>query len=421
MDKAISAYLLKLRRSHPFLATLSLFARYEFKSDVDKFCTDDRTIYIDPEYFKPLGQEEKTGLLLHVTLHTALQHGLRVSIRNPTIWNIAADIVVNNIILETGIFKPPRDTAVDKQYMDWSVEQVYEQLMALPKKSKPIQQAMQNLQSNKSHADKDNHLTTEYPGSYLTAKKKDNKSLEKVLTRLYQGHSDLKATIQVAKTPEKSVHQIQKDKQYWQSALRKADTVRRMEEKKQGQLPANLLREIELLLSPNLDWRTLLWHFVARTPSDFGDFDRRFVYRGLYLDKLETESLNVLVAIDTSGSIADEELAEFIAELRGIQRAYQFIKVTLYYVDADIYGPYDFRDKDLPPSPRGGGGTDFAVFFEKILTPSKEEEFDIVVYFTDGYGTFPKRHPRLDTLWVISAGGEQSNKFPFGRVARLAS
>ena len=75
-------------------------------------------------------------------------------------------------------------------------------------------------------------------------------------------------------------------------------------------------RELESVLKPEVDWRTALWKFIAKTPSDFDDLDRRFIYRGLYLEGLLTDSLKVSVCIDTSGSVSGELLDQFMAELK---------------------------------------------------------------------------------------------------------
>ncbi|HBO96355.1 MAG TPA: hypothetical protein DD667_23970, partial [Gammaproteobacteria bacterium] len=95
MDQLISAYLIKLRREHPFFATLSLYMRYEFDDRIRQFTTDGRTARLNPRYLSNLKASERVGTLLHLTLHCALNHPRRCGSRIAEIWNIAADIVVN--------------------------------------------------------------------------------------------------------------------------------------------------------------------------------------------------------------------------------------------------------------------------------------------------------------------------------------
>ncbi len=404
MEREITAYLLKLRKAHPFFATLSMFARYRFVERVEQFETDGSDISINPAYFRGLLEREKTGVLLHITLHTALLHAIRVGVRNRTVWNIASDIVVNNIILEAGDFDVPPQTSLETRYSGLSVEQVYESLMNLHKSSDSIREAA---------------LTEPYDSGDGNPRPNDAQ-IQGVIQKLYPVLNDLaypENTIGKPSVPTAG-HSAER---YWKNVFRKAEVAMKYGSKQQGTLPAGMLREIDRLMNPQLDWRWLLWNFTVRTPSDFSGFDRRFVYRGIYLDKLESESLDILLAIDTSGSIDEEELRQFCSELVAIQNTYHFINVVLYYVDAGIYGPYELAPQSAASIPIGGGGTDFSVFFEHMNRTSQTQEFDLIIYFTDGFGAFPERPPSAETLWVVTSGGLESDQFPFGQVARLSN
>lgn len=438
MEQEISAHLLKLRRTHPFLATISLFARYRFNNRVDSFETDGNYIDINPDYFKQLKDKQKTGVLLHVTLHAALLHPQRIALRNPSIWNIAADIVVNNTIFQAGSFEVPPKTAFEEKYADLCVEQVYEALMHIYNKSETIKKAALAEVNSNHNADSDNATNSEKtrlsndkknPCSKSNGKDSNEQAsleqspssnqVQSILEKLYPYQKDLVTVDNKSSDSNKTGIDNLKTRQYWQNAFRKADAVTRLGAKNQGQLPEGLLREINQLLHPELDWRWILWNFVARTPTDFEGFDRRFAYQGLYLDQLQSDRLNVLVAVDTSGSIDESELTKFISELVAITNTYNIINVILYYVDAAIYGPYQLIEGvDIAP-PMGGGGTDFSVFYQEVVDIYGTNELDLVVYFTDGYGEFPQNNPTIETLWVVTSGGLESDQFPFGQVTRL--
>lgn len=435
MDQEISAHLLKLRRTNPFLATISLFANYRFDQSVHLFETDGDLIRINSDYFKRLQPKQKTGVLLHITLHTALQHAARAGARNASIWNIAADIVVNNIILESGDFISPPNTAVESKYSDHSVEQVYETLTHLHNKSAAFKSAAMNVQSSECSSGKpvptqdssangakdDPNAQLDESAKNTTIKNTNSPStsqIQTLLESLYPCHSDLKS--EPSTSTEKPTTSAAKTQLYWQNAFRKAEIAERFGSKLQGDLPAGLLREIDLIMNPELDWKWLLWNFVVRTPSDFEGFDRRFIHQGLYLDQLESNRLNVLVAVDTSASIEQHELTQFLSELTSIIHIYHFIQVELYYVDADIYGPFELSSSDQLDPPIGGGGTDFSVFYEKVVENYEGDSLDVIVYFTDGYGEFPANSSPVDTLWIVTSGGLESELFPFGQVARLA-
>ena len=66
----------------------------------------------------------------------------------------------------------------------------------------------------------------------------------------------------------------------------------------QGLLPAGIEEEINSVVEPEVDWRSALWKFISKTPSDFDEIDRRFIYKGLYLEGLMTEGVVADVCID---------------------------------------------------------------------------------------------------------------------------
>ncbi len=415
MDQRISSYLLQLRRHHPFLATISLMATYQFDAQTDNITADGKSIQINPDYFQQLAIDEKNGLLLHATLHNALLHPIRCGVRDLQIWNIAADIVVNQIIIEAGAFKPPPNTAVEPKYADLSVEQVYEKLCVV---AKQLAGSAAQKSSNSQQQQK-----TGGGGKSGSPDQSAEQIANDLLSQIYPAIADLQG-----KPPQQSNSQshpqAQRDQKalenHWKAAFKKAEAVQRLHQKNRGQLPAGLLREIDTLYQPELDWKTLLWRFVSKTPCDYSGYDRRFLYQKLYLEQLESESLTLIVAIDTSGSIEKEELSQFISELSAILNAYPFIEATLFYVDAEVYGPYPIdANFELPPI-CGDGGTDFRDLFR--IAEQQRSPFDdmLCIYMTDGDGEFPAHAPSMPVLWVVCNGGLESHRFPFGEVARLS-
>lgn len=417
MDREISAALLKLRMKHPFLATLSMYMRYQFTSSVDAIETDGRTAWINPDYYKRLGAASRLASLAHITLHSALLHPLRCGPRNFDLWTIAADIVVNGILQASGMEAPP-GTAVEPRYKDLSVEQVYRKL----------EQDGKQLASNcTTQSDGDGQQEAELQGQQCgrqAVSMPDNDGQEspaQMMQKLYPAMDDMrrgrKSTNELQSSPD-SKQQRCGIENYWKVALIKARTIIEMQERSMGAIPAGLLREIECVVNPKLDWRAILWRFMARTPCDFQGFDRRFIHRGLYLDQLESDSLNIYIAMDTSGSISDEELEQFRAEVEAIERCYGHLKVWLYFVDADVYGPYELNSLPKLTSAYGGGGTDFDVFFRQLEEDKDRIYASLCIYMTDGLGAFPDKAPDMPVLWVVCED-DWLTEFPFGEVAYL--
>ena len=322
-DRNISAALLKIRMASPFFGCLSLFAKYRPRKDIPTACTDGENIFFNEDFMKNLNKDELCGVLLHELLHCALLHTslLRKGIRDNTLWNIAADVVVNNIIQQQGNFALPSGSIQMPQFVDLSVEQIYEKLMA--SKKRPDLKIL------------DIEYTT--AGGKETKKTgADNKKLRELEGK-------------------------------WKTALNQAAVTESIKEGGKGQGVGSILgtREYNSIMEPQLDWRSMLRRFLVRTPTDFSGFDRRFVHQGLYLEDLSGESVRVHVAIDTSGSISSQELDEFAGELKGILRSYPHIKCDLYFADYDIDGPYKLNSQSDIPEPHRRRRNFFCSLFSK--------------------------------------------------------
>jgi predicted metal-dependent peptidase len=379
----ISASLLRLRMKSPFFGTLAMFARFVSCNTIPAAATDGRDIYFNPEFLKSLSTNQQDGLLLHEILHAALLHPLRLGERDPELWNIAADIIVNGMILRQSGLELPAGGLRDERLEHLSVEEVYELLRRARSEEPPNT-------GNKPYQLADLDLLA--PDSGNPRKGSDAGT----------GNRRLDSSALTA---------------HWRQALQQATTIARTTQ--WGKLPVGIDRELESILNPQLDWRSYLWRYLVRTPTDFQGFDRRFVGRGLYLEALQCESVRVYVAIDTSGSVAQQTLGLFISEVQGILGAYPHLECDLYYVDCDAYGPYPLTIDSTLPTPEGGGGTSFVPFFDRVGETWDEHAQAICIYLTDGYGEFPDPVPTLPTLWVVTPGGLDLALFPFGEAVRL--
>jgi predicted metal-dependent peptidase len=377
-DKIISASILRLRMKSPFFATLALFARFVPTSALPTAATDGRDIFYNPEFLTSLPPLQVDGLLLHEVLHAALLHIPRRGTRDRKWWNVAADIVVNSIIADRSGFELPPEGIRDRKLEQLSVEEIYELL----------------LQKQPTNCDCGRDLLDESPQCSELEQSDDRDFLST--------SPSWKAAIEA----------------HWKAAIQKAIAIDRSTNT-QGTLPAGLSRLLDEITEPQLDWRSYLWRYLVRTPTDFVGFDRRFVGRGLYLDTLDGESVQVFVAVDTSGSIADSQMRQFLGEVCGILNAYPHIKGELYYVDATAYGPYEIEPNGKIPPPVGGGGTSFVPFFDAVRKTWDGYTNGVCIYLTDGYGTFPTEVPELPVLWVVTPGGLGLEQFPFGETVRL--
>lgn len=345
---------------NPFFGTLALFADWRIDETVTTAATDGRSIWLAPSYAATLSDSRLAAVLVHELLHCALEHPKRRGRREPFLWNVAADIVVNGMIVSEGNLELPDGTIVDRELAKLSTEEVFEQI----RRRDPAGFAL--------------GLTDVLPAP----------------TQIVTDHAT-----------------------HWANAREQAMAAARRRDHSWGTHAGGELREITRLSRPELPWHELLWRFLATALADYQGFDRRFVGRGLYLEVLEPQRLRLAVAVDTSGSVNSEALGLFMSELDGVLGAYPDIEGELFFADAKVYGPFPLTREALDRHPVGGGGTSFEPFFRHARM--SEPEPDLCIYFTDGDGSFPSEPPRVPTLWVVPPGGKASPEFPFGDLARL--
>lgn len=397
LSDLISATRIRLRRHSPFFAALALFVDVRFTEEVPIAATDGRLLFFHPEGYGDLKPAERDAVFLHELLHAALLHPSRRGVRDPELFNIAADIVVNGMVASEESVALPQGAIRDIKLEHLSVEEIYELLQKKSKKKKHTLPLADLLQ----------------PGSMGSAAEQEKG----------EGGDQGKAKEGGdggASNPAGELHELHDRgalEAHWKQAIQQARVL--ASSQGQGRLPAGMQRHLGEIADPQIDWRSQLWRYLVRTPTDFSGFDRRFLHRGLYLDHLEGESVQVFVCIDTSGSIDDEQMSLFIGEVSGILSSYPMLDCRLWYADADCYGPYTISGIREIPRPEGGGGTDFRPFFKAAMEAWSGDQEAICVYLTDGYGDFPEEMPQLPVLWVIVPGGLPSDEIPYGEICRL--
>jgi predicted metal-dependent peptidase len=183
-------------------------------------------------------------------------------------------------------------------------------------------------------------------------------------------------------------------------------------------LPGRVVKELSALaerLRSSLDWRRILRAFAQSSAR--GDLQytikrqsRRFGTRpGLRIRRVS----RLLVAVDTSGSISDAELHRFFSEIDAIHRSGAYIHI----VECDAKVQRDYPYKGLKPTAVAGrGGTAFDPVF--IFINRSIHRYDGCIYLTDGFASKPEIRPRCPLLWVLTSGGNDRN-LDYGRHVRI--
>jgi predicted metal-dependent peptidase len=186
-----------------------------------------------------------------------------------------------------------------------------------------------------------------------------------------------------------------------------------------GKLGGELARMIDHLLQPQLPWRMLLARYMTAMARDDYSYMRPSRREGDFiLPMLRSHQLDLVVAVDTSGSIKDEELEEFVNEidaLKGQVRA----RVTLLPCDARLCegAPFVFEpwEQFRPPEAiKGGGGTSFRPVFEWVERQGICARICWSISPTPT-GDFPPGEPPYPVVWLVKGRG----KVPWGERIQL--
>ena len=172
-----------------------------------------------------------------------------------------------------------------------------------------------------------------------------------------------------------------------------------------GKLGDGMARMIDFFLQPTLPWRALLARFMNSISRDDYSYTRPSSRRGdpAIYPSLRSPQMNIVVAIDVSGSIKRDELNEFIAEVDSLKSQVR-ARVTFLSCDSKITGdsPWVFEAWEycqLPERIIGGGSTDFNPVFEWV--EQNDMRPDLLVYFTDAEGKFPPVEASYPVTWLV--------------------
>jgi predicted metal-dependent peptidase len=192
-----------------------------------------------------------------------------------------------------------------------------------------------------------------------------------------------------------------------------------------GKQGGNVPRSFEALMEPKIDWADQLREYVSSVSkgsgmSTWAKPNRRFMPMGLYLPSQISESIgNIVIGIDTSGSIDQAAITAALSELVGICNNTTPERVDLLYWDTQVaahetYFEGDYAGLVTSTKPAGGGGSCTVKVFEYIKTNKLDPL--VCIHITDGHIEYPQLPPNYPVLWVLCNDSDQP---PFGSCIRV--
>ncbi|WP_051957961.1 vWA domain-containing protein [Desulfobacter vibrioformis] len=413
-DKQAKDRLLKARAdmvlNHPFFASLAM--RLTLKED--RTCrtawTDGKTFGYNPDYINILPRDKLVGLSAHTVMHPACNHHLRRKDKEPEAWNKACDYVINPILLDAGLVLPD-GFLWDDTYIGKTAEQVYERLI---EDSGDEENSEPDPAAQKSAPDKEQKNKEDESSSTDDSENGDEKRPDPDDDMDPGGSGEVRDGQTSETTPPSG--QNDTDTNWDQALVQAASNARSM-----GSLPKGIELLVKERFSPTLPWASLLSRFIqqsARHDYSWTRPNRRYIHQGLYFPSLVSDQLPQLVlAIDTSGSIKPVELERFGAELQAILSMNPSL-IHLVYADMAVTGYEMISDQDLNLAfaPKGGGGTDFTVVFDFVQSQGINP--CCLLFFTDmECRRFPSFTPPYPVLWIRT--GQSGYTPPFGQIIEM--
>jgi predicted metal-dependent peptidase len=363
--------------------------------NADEWCstaaTDGLKFYYNSRFIMMLKPKEVEFLVGHEVLHVVYDHMGRRNHRDPQIWNIADDYAVNADLKrhKVGQFITTVPCLYEQKYDGKAAEEIYDDLMKNVQKLNIEQLVDQMI---------DDHLDSDEEGEGDGDGDQDGNQKGKGRPKM---------------TPEERERARQEIKQAIINAAQSAEA---------GSMPLGVERLIRQATDPVMPWRELIQTNLTsaiRTDYSWMRPSRRSWHMDAIMPGMTPgEEIDVVVAIDMSGSISNKQAQAFLGEISGMMDAFDGYKVHVFCFDTDTYNPQDFTSENMDSidsyEPMGGGGTDFDAIFNYLKKVGNVP--NRLICFTDGYPCGSWGDPDYcDTTWIIH--GDPDPHPPFGQFA----
>lgn len=405
--------------------------------------TDGKSLMFNPKFVLELPIEHLKFSILHEILHCVMRHPSRRGNRDPEIWNIATDLIVNGILVFGEALEHMSWIVLDKKYYgkapdgaDWTAEKIYDDLIkdaeGAKKQFKIKCACVQKDPTDKSGAggkqesdqkgkaekgdkpekggkEKGDGSGEEKDGESGDAGKDEGKGGGEGGDQEAQGFSDPRGWTDV-----KWDKDIDEE---WKQAAIQTEQMARM----RGTTPGWLTSLVDELVEPPIPIERILQHLVGSHISQETSWkspNRRFISRGIVLPSAMKDKKDIVFILDTSGSVGDAEARKFLGLGQRAMKGKGINEMRLMQCDMVICD--DQRIKDVNSYKlhikrvglKGRGGTSFKPPFERLEEEKALWHTSCIIYLTDLCGDFPERPPKCPVFWFSTT---PNVKAPFGK------
>ncbi len=408
----------------------AVFALEPVQADI-RLGTDGRHLFYDPSFLIEEYKKEKTTMTrnyMHVILHCIFQHNFIHEAMDQPYWDLACDIAVENLINQQQLpcFQSERQSrqeqllkALDLPEDSLTAEKLYRWFQD---KAYTDAQVMQFRQAFRADDHTAWYLPPE-PDDEPGDGEADGDEKQQQRNRQRQQLQDNRDG-----DPDRQDPQQQESERQWKQISRRIQVDMETMSKEAGTEEGGMLMELRELHRERYDYKRFLQKFATlgeEVMVNDDEFDTIFYTYGLQLyedmpliEPLEYKEVkrirDFVICIDTSASTSGETVQAFLQKTFNILKESEtfFSKVNLYVIQADIditnvtqiRSPEDVDKVVANLQMKGNGGTDFRPAFQYVNNLIKENRFRKLkgmLYFTDGYGPFPKHKPPYQSAIVF--------------------
>ena len=368
VERKVSKAKALLILDHPFFGTTVSRRTIKYGDEVPTAgITATGQIMLNPEWVEGLKIKEIMFLLAHEAMHYMLAHALRRKHRDHTAWNVACDKVINDTLTDADV----------GTFIDGGI----------------LEHGARHKASEELYDEADDDMGSGGIGADIgDATDENGMKLDDAQMKNIEAQCKIEA-IQNAKMAKQA-----------------------------GKLPSSIERIVDEMVNVVTPWHEKLERYMSAKVRDGYSWNRpnrRFVGQGMYLPGYDyvPRMGEVVIAVDTSGSLNEKDLALFSGHINRIVDTCTPEKITVLYCDYAIGGTTEYTPDDLPIvlKPVGGGGTSFKPVFKWL--DSYDGEVEWLIYFTDGWGDQDHLDQlsitgKIDTVWLTT----DKEDFPFGEV-----
>lgn len=455
----------------PYLMVLYYSMTIYEDESIPTLCVNGVSVWVNPKFWDQLSREQKLTAIVHEVFHKMLLHMTRRGGRDPWLWNLAGDHLINNRLVAMK-FEPLTNMVIDgkkwswvcdPKYADpkWTTESIYDDLVKeaeaknpSPKGGSEAQAGEEDAGDSGDAADSDgsgDDAEAEGEGGGAGADVRDGQASDgRVLGKA--------GNVQGPATSQRRAGSVDAERQLgpladirdfgtgpdgsdipddqsggddntesisdFEGRVRKELKDAEAQAKMQGNAPGWLERVIGNAFHTKVNWFDTLFEYLkgmSKADYSWARWSKRdFIRTGcIGPDMYQPAMGGILKFIDTSGSIGGDDIALYDKHMMDVLEQVKPKWVAIAYWDTllhrlDKFERYEYDIDTSMLKPVGGGGTDFSNW-QQVLD-ELEEQPDVVLAYTDMCATFPRAPLSVPTVWLSTTSISTA---PFGTVINI--